>query len=50
MISVDATYLVIEGGPTFLTAWIMLSLLVLAVTFAIMLRATYIEWKNGMLW
>ncbi|UPM42611.1 hypothetical protein [Halocatena salina] len=42
--------LAITGGGTFLTVWAAVSLLVVAVTFVIMLRATYIEWKNGQLW
>lgn len=42
--------LAITGGGAFLTAWAVVSLLVVAVTFVIMLRATYIEWKHGTLW
>lgn len=49
MISVGPM-LAITGGGTFLTAWAVISLLVIAVTFVIMLRATYIEWKAGTLW
>lgn len=44
------TVLAITGGSTFLTMWAAISLLVIAVTFVIMLRATYIEWKNEQLW
>lgn len=42
--------LAITFGSTFLTMWAAISLLVIAVTFVIMLRATYIEWKNEQLW
>lgn len=42
--------LAITGGGAFLTAWAVVSLLVVVVTFAIMLRATYIEWRDGTLW
>lgn len=45
-----AIALAITGGGTFLTLWSAISLLVVAVTLVIMLRATYIEWKNERLW
>lgn len=45
-----AIVLAITGGSTFLTVWAAVSLLVVAVTFVIMLRATYIEWRDGRLW
>ncbi|WP_154019060.1 hypothetical protein [Halococcus agarilyticus] len=47
---ISAPVLAITGGSAFLTAWAVISLLVVAVTFVIMLRATYIEWQNGTLW
>lgn len=42
--------LTIEGGATFLTVYGAVALAVLAVTFGIMLWATYNEWKDGTLW
>lgn len=42
--------LAITGGGGFLTAWAVISLLVVAVTFLLMLRATYIEWRDDTLW
>jgi hypothetical protein len=42
--------LAVTGGGAFLTAWAVISLLVVAVTFVLMLRATYVEWRDGTLW
>lgn len=46
MISVGKV-LAITGGGAFLTEWAVISLLLVAVTFVIMFRATYIGWENG---
>lgn len=42
--------LAIGSNPAFLVVWAGLGLLMLSITFVLMLRATYAEWRAGELW